>query len=83
MTRNPRNTKATGTKKPRHEVADILLRFWKSYHQTHNLTHSQKRIAEDIMFCRSIGMGGHLNRCDHCNHLEISYNSCRNRHCPK
>ena len=28
-------------------------------------------------------MGGHVDRCDHCGHIRISYNSCRNRHCPK
>lgn len=28
-------------------------------------------------------MGGHVERCDRCGHLEVSYNSCRNRHCPK
>ncbi len=83
MTSKPRSVPVPGDKKPRHEVADILFRFWKSYQQTYALTRSQKRIAEDIMFCRSVGMGGHFNRCDHCHHIEISYNSCRNRHCPK
>jgi hypothetical protein len=83
MTSNSQTTVASKNNRPRHEVADILFRFWKSYQQNHPLTRSQKRIAEDIMFCRSAGMGGHFNRCDHCRHVEISYNSCRNRHCPK
>ena len=33
--------------------------------------------------CRTATLGGHTDQCDHCGHLEISYNSCRNRHCPK
>ena len=33
--------------------------------------------------CRTAALGGHTDQCDHCGHLQISYNSCRNRHCPK
>jgi predicted RNA-binding Zn-ribbon protein involved in translation (DUF1610 family) len=33
--------------------------------------------------CRSAALGGHLLRCQSCNHTQIAYNSCRNRHCPK
>jgi len=33
--------------------------------------------------CRTAALGGHLERCEDCAHLRISYNSCRNRHCPK
>jgi hypothetical protein len=36
-----------------------------------------------IEVCRTALLGGHKDQCDHCGHLEISYNSCRNRHCPK
>jgi hypothetical protein len=36
-----------------------------------------------IEVCRTPLLGGHVDQCDHCGHLEISYNSCRNRHCPK
>ena len=36
-----------------------------------------------IEVCRTAVLGGHRDQCDHCGHLEISYNSCRNRHCPK
>ncbi len=36
-----------------------------------------------IEVCRTAALGGHTDQCDHCGHLEISYNSCRNRHCPK
>ena len=36
-----------------------------------------------IEVCRTATLGGHKDQCDHCGHVEISYNSCRNRHCPK
>ena len=36
-----------------------------------------------IEHCRSAALGGHVARCDACEHTEIAYNSCRNRHCPK
>lgn len=36
-----------------------------------------------IEVCRTAVLGGHKDQCDHCGHVEISYNSCRNRHCPK
>lgn len=36
-----------------------------------------------IEACRTSLLGGHKDKCDSCGHLEISYNSCRNRHCPK
>jgi hypothetical protein len=36
-----------------------------------------------ITACRTATLGGHVDECDSCGHLEISYNSCRNRHCPK
>lgn len=36
-----------------------------------------------IEACRTSVLGGHKDKCDNCGHLEISYNSCRNRHCPK
>src|SRR5947207_15854301 len=33
--------------------------------------------------CRSAALGGHVLRCDACEQVQIAYNSCRNRHCPK
>ena len=33
--------------------------------------------------CRTAALGGHVERCEACAHLRISYNSCRDRHCPK
>src|SRR5260370_6225482 len=33
--------------------------------------------------CRTAALGGHVARCEKCEHIDIAYNSCRNRHCPK
>ena len=43
----------------------------------------QWRTMHAIKICRTAELGGHIDRCDHCGHEVISYNSCRNRHCPK
>lgn len=40
------------------------------------------RTLHAIRRCRTQSMGGHIDQCDCCNKLHISYNSCRNRHCP-
>ncbi len=42
-----------------------------------------RRVLRDIVACRTQELGGHVEQCDHCGHRRISYNSCRNRHCPK
>src|SRR3954467_3113290 len=36
-----------------------------------------------IRACRTAALGGHVARCEACDHLAVAYNSCRNRHCPK
>jgi hypothetical protein len=43
----------------------------------------QWRVMRAIEICRTAALGGHVDRCDECGHQVISYNSCRNRHCPK
>lgn len=67
------------------EVADIFRGEAASFLENygHSLSSQQKRVFSDIQACRTAVMGGHVRTCDHCDHREISYNSCRNRHCPK
>ena len=62
------------------EVADIFGSFG---HKLKSLSSSQAKVVRDIMNCRTSVLGGHINRCDQCSYEEQSYNSCRNRHCPK
>src|ERR1700675_2876522 len=43
----------------------------------------QLKAMSAIESCRTAALGGHVARCDDCAHIDIAYNSCRNRHCPK
>jgi hypothetical protein len=47
------------------------------------LSPAQRRALSALARCRTAALGGHGNECDHCGARVISYNSCRNRHCPK
>ena len=71
--------------RPSLEVADIFRSEAASFLRNFgsSLSSQQKRVFSDIQACRTAVMGGHIRACDHCEHHEISYNSCRNRHCPK
>ncbi len=68
---------------PRYEVGDIFRRYGEEYRQTHLIGGPRLAAMEAIERCRTTALGAHVDQCDHCGHLEISYNSCRNRHCPK
>lgn len=48
-----------------------------------SLPPQQRRVLTAIASCRTQDLGGHRYRCDSCGHCTISYNSCRNRHCPQ
>jgi hypothetical protein len=65
------------------EVADIFRVFGSAYRETHELPLRHLRAMRAIEICRTAELGGHLDQCDHCGTVRISYNSCRNRHCPK
>ncbi len=67
------------------EVADIFRAYgpaWRAEHRGH-LSLGQLKVMSAIESCRSAPLGGHVLACPACGHLEIAYNSCRNRHCPK
>jgi hypothetical protein len=67
------------------EVADIFRRHgeaWRAANDGH-LSLTQRRVMTAIEICRTAALGGHVERCDDCGHTRVSYNSCRNRHCPK
>ena len=67
----------------RPEVADVIRKYGKDFVGKHATTSQQRRVLLDLSTCRTKALGGHVLRCDRCQHTEISYNSCRNRHCPK
>jgi len=68
---------------PEFEIADIFRRYGPEYRATHRLSPEQHKAMTAIERCRTNALGGHVDECDHCGHIEISYNSCRNRNCPK
>jgi hypothetical protein len=65
------------------ELSDILHRYGGAYQKRFTLCPSQKKAFEAIVGCRSVAMGSHVDKCNSCGYRRISYNSCRNRHCPK
>jgi hypothetical protein len=65
------------------ELQDIFQRFGPSYREEHQLPLKQLKTMKAIESCRTSSLGGHVDVCDSCGHERISYNSCRNRHCPK
>ena len=64
------------------EVADVLRKI-ASKIESYGLNTWQLRTLNAIKKCRTAELGGHIDACDQCGNLTISYNSCRNRHCPK
>src|SRR5208283_2352569 len=71
--------------RPKFEVADIFRRYGEAYREQHDasLSSAQRRVMTAIEVCRTAALGGHLERCDCCNHERPCYDSCRDRHCPK
>lgn len=65
------------------ELADIFRDYGQTYINNHNLCSQQYSAIRAIIACRTASLGGHLSRCNKCEYELISYNSCRNRHCPK
>lgn len=69
---------------PQFEVADLLQNNWNSIeNKALGLNSWQVRTLSALKRCRTAGLGGHIDSCSSCGYLQISYNSCRNRHCPK
>lgn len=67
----------------RFDIGDIVRAHRAELESAHALSREQKRVLTDIAQCRTAVLGGHLDRCDACGYEHPSYNSCRNRHCPK
>jgi hypothetical protein len=72
-------------RRPHIEVADIFHAHgadWRKANVGH-VSLAQLKVMSAIEHCRTAALGGHVERCEDCAHTRISYNSCRNRHCPK
>ncbi len=65
------------------EIADILHHHMDNYKAEYPVWPEHRKIISDLLNCRTARLGGHIERCDTCDAIRITYNSCRNRHCPK
>jgi Transposase zinc-binding domain/Putative transposase len=66
-------------------VADIVRAAGDSFFQNSRkwLTWLHLKVLNAILLCRTAALGGHVDACSKCGHEAVSFNSCRNRHCPK
>ena len=71
--------------RPTFEVADIFRAKGDSFidHNETRVSYQQLKVMRAITRCRTAALGGHVDRCTRCGHQAISFNSCRNRCCPK
>jgi hypothetical protein len=71
--------------RPTLEVADIFRECGAQYRKIHgsSMSREQHRAMRAIEVCRTAFLGGHIDECDRCGRERNSYNSCRNRNCPK
>ena len=74
------NSEKTLVARPQLELADIFRQFkpWLK-----PLSKNESKVVADVMNCRTSVLGGHHLKCGDCDYEQFSYNSCRNRHCPK
>src|ERR671910_2249335 len=71
--------------RPALEVAEIFRDHgaaWRRANAGH-VSLGQLQVMSAIERCRTAALGGHVAACEDCDHTQIAYNSCRNRHCPK
>ena len=69
--------------RPKHEIAHIIERFGEDFVRKYDPNSWTLRSLNALRICRTPALGGHVDKCDACGKTRNSYNSCRNRHCPK
>lgn len=65
------------------ELQDIFARFSQPFLDSHSVHVEGLKATQAISHCRTTALGGHVEICDGCHDSKVSYNSCRNRNCPK
>lgn len=70
------------TERSGREIAGVLYNLGCNINEL-GLNTWQLRTLSAIRNCRTAALGGHIDACDACGNIRVSYNSCRNRHCPK
>ncbi|GHU73161.1 hypothetical protein FACS189413_17240 [Bacteroidia bacterium] len=69
--------------KPQYELADIIRQYGEKFTAERSVLKYHQKVLSAIERCRTAALGGHVERCTDCGQERVSYNSCRNRHCPK
>ena len=67
----------------RFEMVDVFRRYGEPYFEKDPVSPEQFKVFNLMKICRTSKLGGHLEKCGHCDYERPAYNSCRNRHCPK
>ena len=67
----------------RYDLGELLRENEQELSLRYKLSFAQERAIADLIKCRTAESGGHAMHCNRCGYTEYSYNSCRNRHCPK
>lgn len=65
------------------ELQDVFTRFAEDFLDSHPVHVEGIKATKAIVTCRTAALGGHVDQCDSCDDMKVSYNSCRNRNCPK
>lgn len=65
------------------ELQDIFAKYEQAYKSKYQVSIYQEKAITAVINCRTSSYGAHIDVCDECGNIEISYNSCKNRHCPK
>lgn len=65
------------------ELGDIFRQYGEEYRENHKLSIPTLEVMSAIENCRTAKLGAHADVCEDCGNVRVSYNSCRNRHCPK
>jgi hypothetical protein len=73
----------TSLDRPAVEVGDIFRACSEDYAACHPVSAAQSAVLRRLAACRTAALGGHVDACAGCGYTRISYNSCRDRHCPK
>ena len=71
------------SERSRLEVAEVVRTCANAYEKSYGLSADQQKVISALLQCRTAALGGHVDECGQCGERRISYNSCRNRHCPK
>ncbi|MEA3287602.1 MAG: IS91 family transposase [Candidatus Marinimicrobia bacterium] len=70
-------------KKHSFDLGELLSEYQGQLTSQYSFSPDQSKVLTDLTCCRTSALGGHKDYCNHCGHVQNSYNSCRNRHCPK